>query len=206
MKRIMKILLTAMAAIFLPLASVAWAQEVARAAGSITARAYQLLASGATITVTPAQDTDQNQRLKAAIEAALRARGYRVAGDSTLVLEFYATEVVGHHVVEKPNGARALESPVPGTSQHFRTGLLSGLNESLFGNQAAPRSPDTLPPPRQVHLSMTLTDQTAVRRIWQGSASGDVRRADSFAATQALVPFLVQAVGTTVDEQRLDLP
>lgn len=199
-----------LAAILALAAPAAWAQAPAGAAtGTVTARAYQALPPGAAIAVEPAQDTDQNQRLKTAIEALLRERGYRVVDNAQLVLEFYATEVTGSQIVERPGGGRALESPVPGTGQGFRTGALSSLNQDLFG-KGSKRSGDgpsgVAPPPSQVHLSMMLTDRRAARRVWQGSASGELRRPDSFAATQSLVPFLVQKLGMTVGAERFELP
>ncbi len=196
----------------------AWAQGPDQATGTISARAYQALAPGSAIAVVPAQDTDQSQRLKSDIEASLRARGYRVADDAPLVLEFYASEVTGRQVVEKLSGARTQERPdglgrnehttlVPDSNQRFSTGILSTIGDELFGGKGAGTPPSvTSPSPRQVHLSISLNDRPAAARVWQGSASGELRGDDSFAATEALVPFLVNAVGQTVSGQVFDLP
>jgi hypothetical protein len=179
-----------------------------RATGMVTARSYEVLAPGAAIAVRPASDTDQYQRLKTTIEESLRARGFQVADNSRLVLEFYSTEVTGGPIIERPSGGRADKSSVPGQAQAPSMGVLTGLNQSLFGEQpqrGAGGGGETAAP-REVHVSMTLTDQPAARRVWQGSASGEVRRADLFAATQSLVPFLVDRIGTTVGAERFDLP
>jgi hypothetical protein len=207
MARLTALTATGMAAAWLALlAAPGMAQDV-RAHGNLTARSYAPLTPGAPITVEAAQDTDQYQRLKAAIEQSLRANGYQVAADGQLILEFYASEVLGGGPVEKQTGARTQQGLVRGTEPPYRTGILDKLNNSLFsGEVAQPSKEGEPPPPRQVHLSMTLTDWNASRRIWQGSASGDMQRADTYASTQALVPFLVSKLGTTISGERFDLP
>lgn len=185
----------------------AWAQTApAQPTGSLTARAYSPLPAGAAIAVVASDDTDQYQRLKAAIESSLRARGYTISDNAPFVLEFYATEVLGSRVSQGTNGARALESAVPNAEQTQSMGVLTPLNQNLFGNETRSGATAGGSPQPQVHLSMMLSDQRAARRIWQGSASGEMRRPDSFAATQSLVPFLVDKIGTTVSNERFDVP
>jgi len=176
--------------------------------GALTARSYEALLPGSTIAVQAAEDSDQYQRIKAAIEASLRGRGYTVADDAPFVLEFYATEVTGSRVADRSNGGRALQSAVPGADQAPSMGVLSGLNQNLFGGDASRRGSDqgSAAEPSRVHLSMMLSDQRAARRIWQGTASGELRRPDSFAATQSLVPILVNRIGMTVANESFDLP
>ncbi|HYB11371.1 MAG TPA: DUF4136 domain-containing protein, partial [Alphaproteobacteria bacterium] len=172
-----------------------------------TARSYQPLAAGTSISVQSANDTDQSERLKASIEASLRDRGYKVSDDSPLVLEFYGSEVLGNQVTEKPTGALALQNVTPETDRSNAGGLLDSINSSLFGGkgEGVSNQPDTQPPVRQVHLSMTLSDRKAARRVWQGTAAGDLRNADSFATTQSLVPILVGKIGMSANNERFDL-
>lgn len=174
--------------------------------GSIQARLYAPMPAEA-IAVEPAQDTDQYQRLKSAIEASLKERGYRISNDSQLVLEFYASEVLSNRIVDKPTGAHTQQSPIPGNERQMPSGIIDKLNDSLFGRRTGPTEggEGTAPPPRQVHLSMTLTDWSASRRIWQGSAAGDLQGGDTYASTQALVPFLVGKLGMTADQEKFDL-
>ena len=202
---VFKLLATALLAVLPSLAS---GQSANTAAGFVTARSYQPIASDIAIAVVAAEDTDQYERLKASIETSLRARGYRVSDDGPLVLEFYGSEVLDNRIVEKPTEARALRSAVPGTDRSNAAGLLDKLNDSLFGEKAASSSnaPDVQPATRQVHLSMSLTDRREAKRVWQGTAAGELRRADSFAVTQSLVPFLVNKIGTTTTDERFDLP
>ena len=203
--------------LLIPMA-VAWAQSPDRATGTVSARAYQALAPGSAIAVVPAQDSDQSQRLKSEIETALRARGYRVADGAPLVLEFYASEVTGGPVIGRSSVARAQERPdglgrsehstlVPDSTQRVPTGVISSIGDELFGGKgAASRSSESSAGPRQVHLSIALDDRPAATRVWQGSASGELRGDDSFAATAALVPFLVNTLGQTVSGQIFELP
>lgn len=196
----------------------AWAQGPDRATGMLSARAYEALAPGSAVAVVLAQDTDQSQRLKSDIEAALRARGYRVADDAPLVLEFYASEVTGGQAVEKLTGALTQERSddlrrgehttlVPDSKQRVSTGVLSTIGDELFGGKGAATPPTAAAPsPRQVHLSISLDNRPAAARVWQGSASGELRGDDSFAATEALVPFLVKALGQTISGQVFELP
>src|SRR5271169_3781548 len=124
---------------------VAWAQVASvdsssTATGTISARAYNTLPAGAAIAVEPADDTDQSQRLKSAIELALTKDGYRVTDDAPLVLEFYSTEVLGPSVVNssdchRPDGGwlGAANSAVPCANQFPGATPLAQLNQSLFG-------------------------------------------------------------------------
>ncbi|HLI13442.1 MAG TPA: hypothetical protein VKY65_17765 [Alphaproteobacteria bacterium] len=203
------------AVLVLGLAPLAWAQTSQPAIGTITARSYSPLPAGAAIVVQPADDTDQSQRLKGDIEAALRAHGYRVVNDGPLVLEFYSSEVQGAEAIEKPGSRRLnqgslppIDKPIPRADQSSGTGLLSGLNQGLFGTTEEESASRTGKPaePRQVHLSIMLNDNQAAQRVWQGSASGELRQPDSFAATQSLVPFLLSKLGTTVGMERFDMP
>ncbi len=182
--------------------------EPPAASGLLTAHSYQAIPPGAAITIEAADDSDQYQRLKAAITTALRERGYQVVDDGPYVLEFYATEVIGSSGRDRSNGARATQSAVPGGDQAQSMGVLSGLNQNLFGNEASSGGTNqaAAEEPRRVHLSMMLSDQHAARRVWQGTASGELRRPGSFAATQSLVPFLVNRVGATVSNERFEMP
>ena len=197
-----------LAGLLLLLAPAAWAQSDAPApTGTVTARAYAALPPGSAIAVVPSEDTDQSQRLKSAIESSLRARGYVISDSAPLQLEFYATEVTGNPRGDNTNGARALESSVPNSDQAQSMGVLRPLNQNLFGDEAGDnRTTGNTPPGRQVHLSMMLSDRTAAKRVWQGSAAGVLRRPGSFAATQSLVPFIVDKIGRTVTDERFDMP
>jgi len=196
------------AGVLILLAAPAWAQTNAPPpTGTVTARAYAPLAAGAAIAVIPADDTDQSQRLKTAIEGSLRARGYVISDSARLQLVFYSTEVTGTRSSGNVNGARALESAVPNSEQAQSMGMLAPLNENLFGNDTSTaNAPTGGSIGRQVHLSMMLSDQPAAKRIWQGNASGLMLRPDSFAATQSLVPFLVDKIGQSVTDARFDMP
>ena len=204
--------LAAWAGCLLLLAAGAAAQTAAtRGAGTIVAQNYAPAPSGLAVMVQPAQNSDQGERLKSAIEASLREFGARVADDSPLVLSFYATEINDAPPTGRPATGETHESLVPGSDQGFKMGMLSGLNQSLFGDQAKGAKPDqsnaATAAPRQVHLTMSLADQRGVaRRLWQGRASGDVLQPDSFAVTLALVPFLVRRIGTTVADEHFELP
>jgi hypothetical protein len=200
-------------------APVAWAQVAsadasAAATGTISARAYNALPAGAAIVVQPADDTDQSQRLKSAIELALKKDGYRVTDDGPLVLEFYSTEVLGPSVVNSSDCHRpdagwlgAANSAVPCTNQFPSTTPLAQLNQSLFGAvDHAPNQPGAAPTPPQVHLSIMLNNRQIAKRVWQGSASGELVQPDTFAATAALVPMLVAKLGQTVGFEQFDMP
>lgn len=191
----------------------AWAEGSNRATGTVSARAYQTLAPGSAIVVVPAKDSDQSQRLKEAIQASLRARGYQVADDAPLVLEFYGSEVTRGQVSERleapPGGlGRGDHSTlVPDARSRISTGILSTISDGLFRSKGAETPPSqTPPPPRQVYLSISLDNRPAAARVWQGSASGELRGDDSFASTEALVPFLVNTLGQTVSGQVFELP
>jgi len=193
----------------------AWAQYAlaepsGNASGTITARSYNTLPPGAAIAVQPADDTDQSQRIKSAIERALQKSGYRVSDDAPLVLEFYSSEVLGPgapntSACRRPDGGW-VQSPVPCTSQFPSPTPLAQLNQSLFGSpdhSSDKPSSASLP---QVHLSIMLDNRQVRKRVWQGSASADLAQGDTFAATAALVPFLMAKLGQTIGVERFDVP
>lgn len=195
-------------------AQVASTDSSGAATGTISARAYNPLPAGAAIAVEPADDTDQSQRLKSAIELALTKDGYRVTEEAPLVLEFYSTEVLGPSVVNssdchRPDGGwlGPANRAVPCTNQFPGATPLAQLNQSLFGGaDHAPNQPGAAPTPPQVHLSIMLDNRRIAKRVWQGSASGELVQADTFAATAALVPMLVAKLGKTVGFEQFDMP
>ncbi|HUC60710.1 MAG TPA: hypothetical protein VMF53_02005 [Alphaproteobacteria bacterium] len=186
-------------------APAALAQQAPPPTGTIDAREYAPLPAGDAIAVVMDQDTDQYERLKAAIETALRNRGYRVSDDGPLMLEFYGSEVIGSRPVDRAANAPANRSLAPVPAHDANLGLLTGLNHDLFGDTGS--APDQEPGVgRQVSLSMTLSVKSTAARLWQGSAMGRARSADSFAATKSLVPFLVSALGRSENNQKFDMP
>ena len=195
-------------------ATVAWADASGAPTGTISARSYNSLPAGAAIVVQPADDTDQSQRLKSAIELALKKAGYRVANDGPLVLEFYSSEVLGPSVVNssdchRPDAGqlRPMNSAVPCMGQFPGSTPLTQLNQSLFGApDHASNQPGVTPALPQVHLSIMLNNRQVPKRVWQGSASGELAQADTFAATAALVPVLLGKIGQTVGFERFDMP
>ena len=185
----------------------AWAQNQNAPApsGIIDARVYAAIPAGASIAVVMDQDTDQYERLKAAIETTLRNRGYRVSDDGALVLDFYGSEVIGGRTVDRAANAPANQSLAPVPAHNANLGLLSGVNQDLFGDQAS-ASDNGAASGRRVSLSMTLTDKASSSRLWQGSAMGIPRGADTFAATKSLIPYLVSAFGRTAQGEKFDMP
>jgi hypothetical protein len=184
---------------------------------SINARAYAALIPGSAITVEIDNDTDQAQRLKADIVAALVAHGYRVQPGAPLVLAFYATEPNGTGdggtLARRIDGFQA--SPVgPGggtignfhvNDQHLRTGLFSTVTDSLFGHKPKPQVDQEVPDGRAIHLSMDLNERAGPRRVWEGSAGTTTERGDSYEVTSEIVPALIERLGYNSVEQ-ISLP
>jgi len=192
----------------------AWADASGITSGIVSARSYNALPPGAAIVVQPADDTDQSQRLKHAIEIALKNNGYRVSDDGPLVLEFYSSEVFGPGIVNSTDchrtearPLRPVNSAVPCASQCPGSTPLAQRNQSLFGAaDHASNQPGATPTLPQVHLSIMLNIRQVTQRVWQGSASGELAQSDTFAATAALVPVLVGKIGQTVGFERFDIP
>lgn len=191
---------------------VAWAQtqgapqDASTPTGTINARAYAPLPAGQAVAVVMSENTDQYQRLKAAIEGELRGRGYLVSDDGQLVLEFYGSEVIGGHTVDRAADAPGAQSLAPVPAHNANLGMLTGLNQNLFGDDQASGPDAAATSGHQVSLSITVIDKQTARRLWQGSAAGVPHTADSFAATKALVPYLVYAIGRTATGEKFDMP
>jgi hypothetical protein len=194
------------------LSAPAWAQSAgapqdsSTPTGTINARAYAPLPVGSAISVVMDENTDQYQRLKVAIEAELRGHGFLVSDDGQLVLVFYGSEVIGGHPVDRESNAPGARSLAPVPAHDATLGMLTGLNQDLFGDDQGSGPDAAANSGHQVSLSMTLTDKNSAQRLWQGSAAGVPHNADSFAATKALVPYLVYAIGRTASGEKFDMP
>jgi len=191
------------------------AQTVPPLAVSINARAYAALIPGSAIAVEVDNDTDQAQRLKADISAALVARGYRVQPGAQLVLAFYATEPDEH--ARESALSRRLDGfqsspvgPAGGTFDNFhrndqqiRTGVVTTITDRIFGHRSQQTAAATEQPAeaRAVHVSMDLNERSGRRRVWQASAGTMTDRADSYEVTSELVPALIERLGINAVEQ-----
>jgi hypothetical protein len=187
---------------------------------TIDARAYAELDPSIPIAVEAANDTDQAQRLKADIVAALEGRGFRVDENAPIVLEFYATEPSGAPSLPGTSlnsgyaaGGAATEGPTEGvtpTAQanqaHFQTNVFSNITDSLFGHKSQSSAAAAPPPGRSIHVNIEVNDRRAARRVWQGSAGTFTDRPDSYAVASAIVPALIERLGANTNREQVDVP
>jgi hypothetical protein len=188
---------------------------------TIDARAYAALDPASDIEVDAANDTDQAQRLKVDIVAALQARGFRIADGAPIVLQFYATEpyatsspqagyvspstIAGRPGPVGPN-AGDTSATTPANGARFQTSVVSNITDSLFPSKSDSTGAPPPPPGRAIHVNIDVNDRRVARRVWQGSAGTFTDRPDSYAVSSALVPALIERLGANAQSEQVDVP
>ncbi len=177
----------------------------------LSARDYVPLPAGAAVTVVALDDTDRNLRIKEVIEGALRTRGYTVADDAPLILEFEVREVVGSSVAEEGGGIVQFRSRIGGRfggdEQRVRVSVFSTSRDSLLTGRRSARRDDGRPrTTRRLHIDMVVNRAEGRQRLWEGRAAADLGRGDVLVTARALAPRLVDALGETAGPRFFSVP
>ncbi len=155
--------------------------------GRITARAFDPVAAGATIEVSPLDDRQENQRLAAEFRRRLAAAGYRM-GDARAPLRLsFDSEV-------RPMGGEAPQRRDGG-------GMPGGSGSDPTPDRPVRRGQDQpgggQPRGLRYVINAQLDERAAGKRVWQGNVRYDDAEGDRTRMLLMLVPRLVGVFGRT---------
>lgn len=180
----------------------AWGQG----SGLLNAVAYKPLTAGATLAVSPLDNSDQNLRLQVIFENELRARGFIVSSDAALVLTFETRSSPGiwtdggsRRIIELSDrrDQAGVEAP------RVQLNLYNSLQGGVFN---AGRPGTNVGAPGQYRLDATIDDRRSGERLWQGWTTAPLIRSDGITLSMSMVPVMVGSVGATVKRKPFDLP
>ena len=170
--------------------------------GVLNSVGYEDIAPGTPIRVSPLDNSDQNLLLQELFERGLKAKGYAITRDANLVLSFESRNMVGawtnggvRTLIEfKNNWDRAGQDPPQVNLNIYNSSRGGLLNKGHSGGTS-------IVTPSHYRLDAFLDDSTSGQRIWQSWATADFNSAGSGAASQAMVPVMVDHLGSTVKNQ-----
>ncbi|MBM3582597.1 MAG: DUF4136 domain-containing protein [Alphaproteobacteria bacterium] len=171
----------------------------------VNAVSFQPLPERAVFAVRPLDNSDANLRLKVAIEEALRARGFGVAKESSLILSFDTRDEVG---VWTDSGRRTiLELQAQGGRDggeyaHAKVNVFDSASGGLLNEG---RGGTSIATPSTYRIDATVDDRTNGRRLWQGWAIANLSHGDRTELDRAMIPAIVQNVGRSVTRQPFEL-
>jgi hypothetical protein len=186
--------------VLLPLASRA-ADE-----GLINAVSYKALPGGSSLRVRPLDNSEGNLILQERFEQELRRRGFAVAADADLILSFEVRDVAG---AWRPGDRRSVfefegQGGGGGENARARLNIFDSRRGGLL-NKGDERGATQIASPSQTRMEATIDDKRDGKRLWQAWAVASHRQADGPTLTRAMVPAMVQHLGTTIKRKTFAL-
>ncbi len=173
--------------------------------GLANAVVYHPIPEKAVLAVRPLDNSDANMKIKAAIEAALRAQGFGVAASAPLTLSFDTRDEIGawsetgrRSVLElKAEGGRE-----GGEYAHAKVNIFDSATGGLLNEGHGGTSITT---PSVHRIDVTVDDRTSGRRLWQGWAIANLSLGERADLDRSMIPVIVQNLGRTVSRQPFTL-
>ena len=176
--------------------------------GLLNAVAYKPLPTGLAIAVRPMDDSDENLVLQERIEGELKAQGYTVSGDGTLILTFETRDTVG---AWSDSGRRSVlefqyksEEGIGGDNERLRLNLFDSAQGGVFNEGRAHGT--SIVTPSQYRIDATVDDRRNGERLWQAWVTASLQQSDGPTLTRSMVPAMVGSLGKTVRRQTFQLP
>lgn len=170
--------------------------------GLLNSVAYGEIAPGTPIMVRPLDNSDQNLVLQEHFERQLKAKGYAVSEDANLILSFETRDVVGawsdggvRTVIELKNNRHRTGQDPPQVNLNIYNSSRGGLLNKGRGGGTS------IVTPSQYRLDALIDNRTNGERVWQAWATADIQGTGSSMVSQAMVPALVDHLGSTVKNQ-----
>ena len=181
------------------------AQQEAARQGLVNAVAYLPIPDRAVLAVRPLDNSEANMKLKAAIEDALRARGFGVAANAPLTLSFDTRDEIGawsetgrRSILElKAEGGRE-----GGEYAHAKVNIFDSATGGLLNEGHGGTSIAT---PSAHRIDVTVDDRTNGKRLWQGWATANLSHGERADLDRSMIPMIVQNLGRTVNRQPFSL-
>ena len=176
--------------------------------GLLNAVAYKPLPAGLAITVRPMDDSDENLVLRERIEGELKAQGYSVSGDGTLILTFETRDTMGAWSDAGRRSVLEFEyknaEGIGGDNERLRLNLFNSAQGGVFNEGGAHGT--LVVTPSQYRIDATVDDRRNGERLWQAWVTASLQQADGATLTQSMVPAMVGSLGKTVRRQTFQLP
>ena len=164
---------------------------------ALDAIAYGPIPPGAAFQIRMTRDDELARRVRELVDSELRARGYAVADDASLVLTI-ETEAGGPGGPDE--GSLGQFRADSGSGAEVRMNLWSSRDDSLLGPTSdRPRRARTF------RIAAAVHDAATRRYVWRGSISGVQDGTGAPALSEAAVPILVDAIGKTMDNPSVPL-
>ena len=175
--------------------------------GLLNAVAYKPLPAGLAITVRPMDDSDENLVLRERIEGELKAQGYSVSGDGTLILTFETRDTMGAWSDAGRRSVLEFEyknaEGIGGDNERLRLNLFDSAQGGVFNEGGAHGT--LVVTPSQYRIDATVDDRRNGERLWQAWVTASLQQADGATLTQSMVPAMVGSLGKTVRRQTFQL-
>ena len=176
--------------------------------GLLNAVAYKPLPAGLAITVRPMDDSDENLVLRERFEGELKAQGYSVSGDGTLILTFETRDTMGAWSDAGRRSVLEFEyknaEGIGGDNERLRLNLFDSAQGGVFNEGGAHGT--LVVTPSQYRIDATVDDRRNGERLWQAWVTASLQQADGATLTQSMVPAMVGSLGKTVRRQTFQLP
>jgi hypothetical protein len=174
--------------------------------GLLNAVAYLPITKGQAIAVSSLSDSVDDLALKKTFEQTLRAAGYSLSADATLILTFEVRNEIGawsetgrRHVLE-------LTARGGGAGGDNAKALLNLYDTNRGGVFNRGSSGTSIVTPSKYRIDAQIDDRTNGKRLWQAWATADLGDYNSRDLARAMIPELVKSLGRTVKRQTFAIP
>jgi len=174
--------------------------------GILNAIAYLPMPADRAIAVRPLDDTDENLKLQRDFEEILRARGYTITPDATLVLTFYTRDEVGAWSDAGQRRVLELKQSLAASGIQDPQVQLNLYDSGRGGVFNKGRGRTSIVTPGRYRLDATIERRADGKRLWQGWSVADLGQFDTLELTRAMIPALVDGIGQTVKRKSFLLP
>ena len=172
--------------------------------GVLNAVAYRPLPRDVPIAVRPLDNSDSNLVMQREFEQRLRALGYVVRPDGPLILSFDTRDDIGSWSDDGRRTVLELEGRggvIGGDSARARLNLFDSDRGGIMNEGR--RSGTNIVTPSRYRLDASIDERQSGERLWQAWATAELQQSSGAALTKAMVPGLLQSLGTTVKNRAI---
>ena len=186
--------------VLIPIASSARADSAL-----VNAVSYEKFARNLPISVRPLDNSDVNISLQKIIEDILRKQGFTVLDNAGLILSFDTRNESGawssagdRQLIELKNQDGTPQSNSP----EVRVNIFNSNRGGVLNSGRPGTSQVT---PTNYRLEVTLENSASGQRLWEGWTIAELGLADEITLSKAMVPLLLQNLGKTIRQKKLNL-
>jgi len=176
--------------------------------GVVNSVSYIPFPTPTTLRVRQLDDSYENMALKADIEAALKAAGFRIAEESNLILNFGTRDEIGAWSMTGRRSIIFLKSKVgsDGAENALAQVNIFDSDRGALLNKGQRRNGTSITTPSSYRIDFDIAQTTTGKQLWQGWAISDLAGAsDGRTLVRRMVPTIVDTLGKTVRQKRFEL-